>query len=63
MNPTAALMLSREFEEDRRRALSQRRQRYLEPEIVERPPKQERPSMWTLLLHMPRFHLPRFAIR
>lgn len=63
MNPTAALMLSHEFEEDRRRALSQRRNRFLEPETVDRPARQARTSIWALLLHMPRFHMPRFAIR
>lgn len=63
MNPTAALMLNREFEEDRRRALSQRRNLILEPDIVDRPARQERSSLWALILHMPRFHMPRFAIR
>jgi len=55
MNPTAALMLSREFEADRRRALAARRNRILEPEITDQPAKRERTSIWALLLHMPRF--------
>lgn len=58
MNPTAALMLSREFEADRRRALAHRRNRFPEPEILDRPARPERPSIWTLLLHM---HMPRFG--
>ncbi|MGZ8475272.1 MAG: hypothetical protein ACXWWQ_03475 [Candidatus Limnocylindria bacterium] len=60
MNPTMALMLSREFEEDRRRALAERRRTFLEPETVDRPARGERPSIWALLLHMP-LHLPRFG--
>ena len=60
MNPTAALMLSREFEEDRRRALAERRRTFLEPEAVDRPAGRERPSIWALLLHMPP-HLPRLG--
>ncbi|MEP7081456.1 MAG: hypothetical protein ABI841_00620 [Chloroflexota bacterium] len=57
MNPTMALMLSRAIEEDHRRAAAQRRHRFVEPEIVKRPvAKRERPNIWTLLLHLPRFH-------
>lgn len=57
MNPTTALMLSRAIEQDRRRAVAERRNRFLEPEIVARPPaKRERTHLWALLLHFPRFH-------
>lgn len=59
MNPTAALMLSRAFEEERSRALAERRRRFIERETVDRPARRERPSIWALLLHMP-LHLPRF---
>ena len=60
MNPTAAMMLSREFEEDRRRALEERRRTFLEPETVDRPARRERPGIWALRLHIP-LHLPRFG--
>lgn len=58
MNPTAALMFSREFEADRRRALAQRRKLFVEPETVDRPARRARTSIWSLLLHM---HMPRFG--
>ncbi len=60
MNPTVALMLSQAIEEDRRRALAERRRTFLEPEAVYRPARRERPSIWALLLHMP-LHLPRLG--
>ena len=55
MNPTAALMLSRELEQDRRRASEARRHRPTEPEKVDRRARHRRTSVWTMLLHMPRF--------
>lgn len=60
MNPTAALMLSREIEHDRRRAADVRRHRSIRPENVVQPARQRRTSVWTMLIHMP-LHLPRFG--
>jgi hypothetical protein len=59
MNPTAALMLSRELEQDRRRALEARRHRLIEPETVDRPARQPRTSVWRTLLRVP-LHVPHF---
>lgn len=58
MNPTAALMLSRELEHDRRRAADARRLRFIEPDTAARPVRQRRTSVWTMLLHVVR--APRF---
>ena len=60
MNPTAALMLSHELEQDRRRAIEARRHRSIVPKSTDRPTRQRRTSVWTMLLHMP-IHLPRFG--
>ena len=60
MNPTAALMLSREIEQDRRRAVEARRHRPTSPQRADRPARQPRTSVWTMLLHMP-LRMPRFG--
>ncbi len=52
MNPTAALMLSRELEQDRRRAIEARRHRLIDSGSVDRPTRQRRTNVWTMLLHM-----------
>ena len=60
MNPTAALMLSSEFEQDRRRAVAARRHRIAEPEPDAPRAAPQRTSVWTMLLNMP-LHMPRFG--
>jgi hypothetical protein len=52
MNPTAALMLSHELEQDRRRAIEARRHRFIDSDSVDRPTRHRRTSVWTMLLHM-----------
>ena len=52
---TAALLLSQELDDERRRAVAQRPRRFLEPEAIERPAPRPRVDVWVAIAGARRF--------
>ena len=55
MYPINGLLFAKELEDARRQAVAERRHRFMEPEVLERPARRERADVWLAIVDARRF--------